>query len=77
MATQFVIYKDSEDKWRWRLFGANNSDIVADSGQGYTTRKNCLNGIRIVMNVTSATPVYDHTKDYATVDPSEIARSGS
>lgn len=33
----FEVYEDKEGKWRWRLIAANH-EIVADSGQSYTSR---------------------------------------
>lgn len=37
MSAKFVVYKDRKSEWRWRL-KAKNGRIVADSGEGYTTR---------------------------------------
>ncbi len=31
-------YRDDRGKFRWRLVAANGSDVLADSGQGYTER---------------------------------------
>lgn len=31
---RFLIYKDAEGEWRWRLVAANGN-ILGDSGQGY------------------------------------------
>lgn len=33
------VYQDHAGKWRWREVAANGN-IVADSGQGYSTRSN-------------------------------------
>ena len=76
MSTPFTIYKDAKDEWRWTLWAANHSDKIADSGEGYKNRKDCLNGIRIVMATNSQTPVQDKTTN-KWLDPSEIASSGS
>jgi len=35
----FVVYKDEAEEWRWTLFGANESDKIADSGEGYGRNK--------------------------------------
>lgn len=35
-------------KWRWR-FVASNGRILADSGQGYTRRIDCINGCAAVL----------------------------
>ena len=34
---KFHIYKDDKGEWRWRL-KAINGKILADSGEGYSTR---------------------------------------
>lgn len=35
-------YKDSAHEWRWRRI-AENGRIVADSGEGYQNKQDCLN----------------------------------
>ena len=51
---KFAVYK-SGSKFRWRLKAANG-ETVATSGQGYTTKQSCLNGIALVQqNAASAT----------------------
>jgi uncharacterized protein YegP (UPF0339 family) len=44
---QFELYRDSADDFRWRL-RADNGNVVADSGQGYSRRTDCERGIEIV-----------------------------
>jgi uncharacterized protein YegP (UPF0339 family) len=44
MAGKFEVYQDAKSEYRWRLKAANGQTI-ATSGEGYTTRQNCLNGI--------------------------------
>lgn len=41
---KFQIYQDKAGEWRWRLL-ASNGNIVADSGEGYTTKVACLDTI--------------------------------
>ena len=41
---KFVIYQDKAGKWRWRL-KAGNGRIVADSGQGYSTKGNAKQAV--------------------------------
>lgn len=41
------FYVDDEGLWRWR-FVAENHRIVADSGQGYKTRRNAVKGWMVV-----------------------------
>jgi uncharacterized protein YegP (UPF0339 family) len=40
---KFEIYKDKKGQFRWRLL-ANNNQVIA-SGEGYTTKAACKNGI--------------------------------
>ncbi|MBX2991378.1 MAG: DUF1508 domain-containing protein [Bacteroidetes bacterium] len=53
----FQIYQDSSNYWRWRLKAANYK-IVADSGEGYYNKSDCLAGINLVKSAWNA-PVYD------------------
>ena len=48
MAARFEYYRDRANEWRWRLRSSNNVDIIATSGEGYTTKAGCLNGIDAV-----------------------------
>jgi hypothetical protein len=41
------VYQDNRREWRWRLV-APNGRTMADSGEGYATRQNCLNAIESV-----------------------------
>jgi uncharacterized protein len=43
----YVYYKDAKEEWRWRL-KASNGRIVADSGERYTTDRECLADIERV-----------------------------
>lgn len=38
------FYRDREHKHRWKIKSPNNS-IVADSGQGYASLRNCQEGV--------------------------------
>src|SRR5215212_8019090 len=40
----FKPYKDNAGEWRWRL-RAGNGRIVADSGESYTQRADCIRSI--------------------------------
>ena len=57
---RFSIYKDAKGEFRWRL-SADNSKILADSGEGYKNKSDCKNGIEIVKNESSNAPVNDLT----------------
>lgn len=39
-------YKDKRDEWRWRF--KSNGKIMADSGEGYSTKNACLKAIKTV-----------------------------
>ncbi|EMA68050.1 HVO_2922 family protein [Halorubrum kocurii] len=43
----FEIYEDAGGKWRWRL-RHRNGNIVADSGEGYASRSNAVDGVTSV-----------------------------
>ena len=46
---QFELYKDQSSEFRWRLL-ADNGRIIADSGEGYTTKQNAEHGISLVQS---------------------------
>lgn len=45
--SKYQIYKDNASEYRWR-YVATNTNIIADSGEGYTTKVNCQHGIDIM-----------------------------
>ena len=45
---RFEVFRDRADEWRWRLVH-RNGNVIATSGEGYTTRRNAENGIESVM----------------------------
>lgn len=53
----YYIYKDSEGYWRWKLLAANNRNI-ANSGEGYFNKADCLSAIKLVKGSSNA-PVYE------------------
>ena len=44
---EFVVYKDKVNQFLWR-FIADNGKIIADSGEGYINRSDCIHGIEII-----------------------------
>lgn len=46
-SAKFRYYRDHAGLWRWRL-RAPNGEIIADSGQGYHSLRDCLVGIKLV-----------------------------
>ena len=43
MAGKFEVYQDKQGEYRFRL-KAGNGQVIA-TGEGYTTKKACMNGI--------------------------------
>lgn len=41
---QIDVYQDVKQEWRWRIKTANGS-ILADSGEGYKNKADCLHGL--------------------------------
>lgn len=55
MSAKFQIYKGKIGDFRWRLTHTNGQ-IIADSGEGYTTKVNAINGLNSVkQNAPNAT----------------------
>ena len=55
----FELYKDAKGEWRWRLISAGNSKVIADSGEGYVARADCVRGLRLVAGIASTTHIWD------------------
>ncbi|MDX6696603.1 MAG: uncharacterized protein QOF02_4206 [Blastocatellia bacterium] len=53
----YWVYEDAAHEWRWQLRAANNR-IIADSGEGYHHKQDCLHGIALVKDSKDA-PVKD------------------
>ncbi len=51
--TAYVLFKDDAGEWRWHLRAANGR-IIADSGEGYRSKQDCLHGIALVQNSADA-----------------------
>lgn len=49
----FHVYKDDAGEWRWHLKAANGR-IVADSGEGYRDRGDCIHAIEVVRSLYKA-----------------------
>lgn len=59
MAGRFEVYEDRAGEWRWRLKSSNRVDTIAASGEGYTTKASCLNGIEAVKREAPAAEVVE------------------
>ncbi len=60
MAATFELYKDKAGEFRWRLIH-ENGNIIADSGEGYTTKANAINGMESVKENAAGAPMKDTT----------------
>ncbi len=54
--SRFEVYEDRAGEWRWRLVHWNGN-IVADSGEGYTSRSNAERAARGVMRSAATATV--------------------
>jgi len=43
----YFIYKDRAGEYRWR-YEAVNGRTIADSGEGYKTKKDCRHGLDLI-----------------------------
>lgn len=46
---RFEVYKDEDNKWRWRLI--SKAQIRTESPQGYVSKQGCLNSLKVVKNL--------------------------
>ncbi len=60
MAAKFEIYKDKTGEFRFRLKAANG-EVIA-SGEGYKTKKSCLDGVESVKKNAAKAEVVDQTE---------------
>jgi len=60
MAAKFELYKDSKGEFRWRLI-ASNGQMIANGGEGYTSKDSAKNGIESVKKNAPAAPIEDKT----------------
>ena len=57
---KFEIYKDTAKQHRWRLRSANNQ-VIASSGESFTTKDGCKNGIAAVKRDSPTASTEDQT----------------
>lgn len=53
----YFVRRDAANQWRWRLRAANHR-IIAESGEAYLNRADCLAAINLVKS-SGATPVIE------------------
>jgi uncharacterized protein YegP (UPF0339 family) len=49
----YLVYQDASGEWRWQLRAANQR-VIADSGEGYHNRQDCLDAITLVKDSKGA-----------------------
>jgi uncharacterized protein YegP (UPF0339 family) len=59
-ALTFEVFKDSRGEFRWRLRAAN-AKIIADSGEGYKAKADCLHGIDLVKEGAATAKTVDRS----------------
>lgn len=57
---RFELFVDGAGEWRWRLV-ASNEEIIADSGEGYSSKQAARRGIRSVRRAVPDAGVHDTT----------------
>ena len=55
----FQVYRDAAEKWRWRLVH-DNGNVIAEGGQGYTTKRRAVDGIESVKENAPDASVEEH-----------------
>lgn len=55
---RFEMFVDAEGEWRWHLLH-DNGNIIADSGEGYSKKQNCRQGIESVKQNAPGAEVVD------------------
>ena len=56
----FQVYRDAAEQWRWRLVH-DNGNVIADGGQGYTTKRRAVDGIESVKANAPDATVEEHS----------------
>ena len=55
---KFELYQDGKGEYRWRL-KSGNGQVIANGGEGYTTKAGAQNGIDAVKRDAAAADVVD------------------
>jgi uncharacterized protein YegP (UPF0339 family) len=55
---KFHVYQDKSGEWRWYL-QVSNGNKIANSGEGYKDKRDCLKGIDRVKECADAEVVED------------------
>jgi uncharacterized protein len=57
----YWMYRDSQNKWRWR-YDARNGETISVSSESYNARRDCERGIQI-MKESANSPIWMPTSD--------------
>ena len=60
MAARFIPYKDNAGEWRWKLVAdgiGREEKIIADGGEGYKNKKDCIAEIRQIKRYAPVAPI--------------------
>ena len=49
----YLVYRDRAGQWRWNLTAVNGRKL-ADSGEGYFNKQDCLSAVNLVKGSSSA-----------------------
>lgn len=61
MAATFELYEDKAGKWRWTL-RHDNGNVIADSGEGYSSKDACMKGMESVRTNAPKAPMVEKAK---------------
>lgn len=50
ISMKFIIYKDKNGEWRWKIKAANGK-IIADSAEGYKNKEDAINMINAIVEI--------------------------
>jgi uncharacterized protein YegP (UPF0339 family) len=62
---KFKVYQDTNKQYRWTLY-ASNGRKVANAGEGYHNKSDCLSEIQVIKANVASVPVEDTTLATAT-----------
>ncbi len=52
----FYVFKDKQGQYRWGLYAGNNYEI-ADGGEGYINKADCVYALNLVATKTGGVPI--------------------
>lgn len=57
---KFVLYRDAKKEYRWRLI-ATNGNFVANSGEGYKNKADCLATLASIKKAAAEAPIEEES----------------